>query len=59
MRYVLVGLAFGLVWAAIQYTRDTVTEPAALLGPVLLFVLFGAVLWAVRAIILHIQKNKK
>lgn len=59
MRYVLVGLAFGLVWAAIQYARDTVTEPAALIGPVVLFVLFGAVLWGIRVLILHFRKKIK
>ena len=53
MKYVLVGLAFGLAWAAIQYVRGTVTEPAALLGPVLLFGIFGAVLWGVRVLLVR------
>ena len=59
MKYVLVGLAFGLLWAAIQYTRDTVTEPAALLGPILLFGLFGLVMWGLRVLIIQIRKRVK
>lgn len=59
MKYVVVGLAFGLSWAGIQYFNGAITEPAALAGPVLLFGIFGAVLWGVRALIVRLRKNTR
>lgn len=58
MKYVLVGIAFGVAWAAIQYSRGTITDIVALLGPVLLFGLFGAVLWGLRVLIVKWQGRK-
>lgn len=51
MKFILTGLALGVAWALMQYTRGTITEPAALAGPVVLFGLFGAVLWGVRVLL--------
>lgn len=59
MKYVLVGLAFGLLWAAIQYSRGTVSNPVALIGPVLLFGLFGVLLWGVRTLLLRLRRNRR
>lgn len=59
MKYVLVGLAFGLMWAAIQYSRGTVRDPVALIGPVLLFGLFGVLLWGLRTLLLRLRRNRR
>lgn len=59
MRYVAVGLAFGCGWAAIQYFRGEVTEPAALAGPVLLCGLFGALLWGLRAALIRLVGKRR
>lgn len=48
LRYVLVGLGFGLVWAVMQYANGQVRDVPALLGPVAAFGLAGAVMWCVR-----------
>ena len=58
MRYIAVGLAFGGGWAALQYFRGEVTEPAALAGPVILCGAFGAVLWGLRVLVLKISGRR-
>ena len=55
MRYILVGLAFGLAWAGMQYARGEITDPVALAGPVILFAVFGAILWGIRVIVLLLR----
>ena len=59
MRYIAVGLAFGCGWAAIQYFRGDVTEPAALAGPILLCGLFGALLWGLRAALIRLLGKRR
>ena len=59
MKYVVVGLAFGLSWAGIQYFNGAITEPAALAGPVVLFGIFGAVLWGIRTLVLRLRRNRR
>jgi hypothetical protein len=55
MRYIVVGLAFGVVWAIMQWSRGEVTEPVALAVPVLLSGAFGALLWGLRALVLRFR----
>lgn len=59
MKYIIVGLAFGLGWAGIQYFNGAITNPVALAGPVLLFGIFGAVLWGIRALVLRLRKTTR
>jgi hypothetical protein len=58
MRYVLVGLAFGLAWAAMQLFRDQPIEPAAMIVAVAACGLFGAVLWGIRALTLRWRRGR-
>ena len=53
MRYIAVGLAFGLVWAGMTFVRDDTTEPVVLAGAVTMCGLFGAVLWGVRTLLVR------
>lgn len=54
MKYIAVGLIFGIAWAAIQYSQGEFTKFAELGGPVLLCGAFGAVLWLARVIYLKL-----
>ena len=53
MRYIVVGLAFGLAWAAMQAVRGETSEPAVLAVAVVICGLFGAVLWGIRSMVLR------
>lgn len=53
MRYVAVGLAFGLAWAAMMVARGETSEPIALTTAVVICGLFGAALWGARALLLR------
>ncbi len=53
VRYIAVGLAFGLTWAAMQVARGEAAEPVALAGAVVLCTLFGALLWGMRSLVLR------
>ena len=57
MRYIAVGLAFGLVWATMQVVRGETSEPAALAAAVVICTLFGAVLWGLRTLVLRLRRR--
>jgi len=57
VRYIAVGLAFGAAWVAIQIARGEPGEPAALAAAVVLCGLFGATLWAMRALVLRWRRG--
>lgn len=59
MRYIVIGLAFGLAWAMMQYTTGAITEPVKLAGPVLLCGAFGALLWGARAAVLRLARRRR
>lgn len=51
LRFALIGVAFGLVWAAMQYINGQVRDISGLLGPIAAFGLAGVVMWGVRRIV--------
>lgn len=51
VRFVAIGLAFGLIWAGMQYAKGEITDPAVLAGPVVMFGLAGVLMWALRRIV--------
>ncbi len=57
MRYIVVGLAFGLAWAAMQAVRGATSEPAVLAVAVVICGLFGAVLWGIRLLVLKWRRR--
>jgi len=58
MRYIVVGLAFGLAWAVMQVARGETSEPIALIAAVVVCGLFGAVLWGIRSLALRFRRGK-
>ena len=58
MRYIAVGLAFGLVWAVMQVVRGDTAEPAMLVVAVIVCGLFGAVLWGIRSLALRLRRRR-
>ncbi len=47
-RFVGIGIAFGLIWAAMQYANGNVRDFGTLAGTVALFAVVGVLLWAMR-----------
>lgn len=48
LRYVTIGLAFGLIWAVMQYANGQIRDITALIGPVLVFGVAGLLMWGLR-----------
>ncbi len=58
MRYIVVGLAFGLAWAAMQIVRGDTDEPVVLAAAVVICGLFGAMLWGIRFLVLRLRRRR-
>ncbi len=54
----MVGLAFGLAWAAMQAVRGETSEPVVLAVAVVICGLFGAVLWGIRSLALRWRRRR-
>ena len=57
LRYVLIGLAFGLAWAVMQIANGQVRDFYALAGPVLVFGFAGIVMWCLRRVVRAIRNG--
>lgn len=57
IRYVLIGLGFGLIWAVIQYTNGNVTDFNILAGPVIVFGAMGLVMWGIRRAVIALRNR--
>ena len=57
LRYVLIGLGFGLIWAAIVYTNGTITNLNQLAGPVIVFGLAGLIMWGLRRAVIALRNR--
>ena len=58
LRYLTIGLCFGLIWAVIQYTNGSITGLNALIGPVIIFGASGLLLWGLRRVISLLRRQK-
>ena len=58
LRYLTIGLCFGLIWAVIQYTNGSITGLNALIGPVIIFGAAGLLLWGLRRVISLLRRSK-
>lgn len=57
LRYVMIGLGFGVIWAAIQFSNGQVRDPVALIGPLVMFVIFGFLMWLLRRLVVWIRSR--
>ena len=57
-RFVVIGLAFGLVWAAMQYIKGDIRDPVALAVPVIVFGAFCIVTWGLRRVVLLLRGRR-
>lgn len=56
-RFVTIGLAFGLIWAVMQYTNGQIQDVAALLGPMIVFGGAGLLMWALRRAVVYFRNK--
>ena len=56
-RYVVIGLAFGLIWAVIQYTNGSITDFTVLAGPVIVFGAAGLLMWGFRRAVIALKNR--
>ena len=57
LRYVMVGFGFGVIWASIQYANGQVRDPVAMIGPLVMFVIFGFLMWVLRRFVVWIRSR--
>ena len=57
IRFILIGLIFGLIWAIVQYTNGQMTDFKLLAGPIIVFAIIGLVMWAIRRAIILIRSR--
>lgn len=57
VRFVGIGIAFGLVFAAMQYANGNVRDLGTLGGSVLLFAAVGVILWAMRLAVEYFRRR--
>tara|TARA_R110002072_G_scaffold12070_7_gene53164 strand:+ start:1177 stop:1374 length:198 start_codon:yes stop_codon:yes gene_type:complete len=57
VRFVTIGLAFGLVWATVQYVNGQIRDFAVLIGPVLVFGAAGLLMWVLRQAVIRFRNR--
>ena len=57
LRFVAIGLAFGLIWAVMQYTNGQIRDIGTLAGPVIVFGFAGLVMWGGRRLVIRLRNR--
>lgn len=57
-RFVAIGLAFGLIWAVMQYTNGQIRDIAALVGPMIVFGGAGLLMWGLRRAVVYFRNKQ-
>ena len=57
IRFVIIGLAFGLIWAIMQYTNGQIRDIPAMIGPILVFGCAGTLMWALRRAVVYFRNR--
>lgn len=57
LRFVTIGLAFGLVWAVMQYANGQIRDFTALAGPMIVFGGAGLLMWVLRRAVVHFRNR--
>jgi hypothetical protein len=55
LRFIIIGLAFGLIWAVMQYTNGQIRDIPAMIGPVLVFGCAGLLMWGLRKLVQRLR----
>lgn len=56
LRHVVIGVCFGLAWAAVQFANGQIRDAASLAGPVLIFGFAGLLTWILRRAVAAIRR---
>lgn len=56
LRHVVIGLCFGLAWAAVQFANGQIRDAASLAGPVLIFGFAGLLTWVLRRAVAALRR---
>lgn len=57
LRFMTIGLAFGLVWATMQYINGHIRDFTALAGPVVVCGGAGLLMWALRRVLIRFRNR--
>lgn len=57
LRFVTIGLAFGLVWATMQYINGHIRDFTALAGPVVVCGGAGLLMWGLRKLVQRLRQS--
>ena len=57
IRFVIIGLGFGLIWAVMQYTNGQIRDIPAMIGPVSVFGCAGILMWALRRAVVYFRNR--
>lgn len=57
IRFVTIGLAFGLVWATVQFVNGQIRDFTVLIGPVLVFGVAGLLMWTLRQAVIYFRNR--
>ena len=56
-RFVVIGLAFGLVWASMQYINGQIRDITTLAAPLIGFGAAGLLMWCLRRAVLYFRNR--
>ena len=57
LRFIIIGLAFGLIWAVMQYTNGQIRDITALIGPLIVFGGAGLLMWTLRRAVVYFRNR--
>ena len=57
LRYIAIGLVFGLIWASMQYANGQIRDPVALAGPVIALGAAGLLMWLLRCLVVRLRNR--
>lgn len=57
LRFVTIGLAFGLVWATVQYINGQIRDFGTLVGPIIVCGVAGLLMWALRRAVVYLRNR--
>tara|TARA_R110000868_G_scaffold2764_3_gene19142 strand:- start:2432 stop:2629 length:198 start_codon:yes stop_codon:yes gene_type:complete len=56
-RFVTIGLAFGAIWAIMQYANGQIRDVSAMLGPFIVCGFAGLLMWGFRRLVVYLRNR--